>query len=125
MKRLLLCVAAILAPSMVFAGCIDGVWEGTWAGPSPEPPSCDVFVEPDTADNELCFPEGCSAISYSWDGALRSAKSTMPNGYQVFGWSGPCLTGDCPEIDKQAYSSLFWNSRQLYRYGRYVQQQNQ
>lgn len=114
-------IAAVLFAISSTAGaeCVDGVWQGTWAGPSQEPPSCEMPVEPTPADPVLCFPEGCVPVTYSWYGQFRIAEATMPSGYPMLGWSGPCVSGNCPEIDAQAYWSLYWNSRQVYRSARY------
>ena len=68
--------------------CVDGVWEGPWAGPSPTLPSCETSVEP-AEYSELCFPEGCMPVTYSWFGKLgnyRSAEATCQ--MVILCWAG-------------------------------------
>ena len=62
---------------------------------------------------ELCLPEGCTLVSYSWLGDMALAGATLPNGYPVIGWSGPCLSADraqCPNILMQAWTDLQLNA---------------
>lgn len=127
MKKTIL-VAALLVGSSAIAGeCVDGQWVGTYAGPGSTPPDCtQEVIPPDSgfttpvSGNALCFPDGCSAIAFTWVGLFRVAQSTLPNGYPVLGFSGPCLNyNGCDEIDVQAESSLFWNARQAHRAQRY------
>lgn len=114
--KLLVFGLAMMAAQLASGECVNGVWEGPWAGPSPEPPSCQALTPaPDT----LCFPAGCSPVAYEWSDTFRLAKSALPNGYPTMGWSGPCVSGDCPEIDQQAFESLFWNARQANRAQRF------
>lgn len=120
MKKLLSVAVSILfatVATVAMAECVDGVWRGPWAGPSPVPPSCEEPIPEDLS--VLCFPEACNEVEYGWTGAFRIAKSKLPNGYEVLGWSGPCYSGACPEIDTQAYSDLWWNARQANRAQRY------
>ena len=89
LKLLAFCAAAMFA-QVAMSECVDGVWEGVWAGPSPEPPACDgAMVDPTPASDTLCFPAGCSPVVYEWSDTFRLAKSTLPNGYPMMGWSGP------------------------------------
>ena len=112
--KLLVLGMAMMAAQTALGECVNGVWEGPWFGPSPEPPIC-IGPTPTPASSELCFPAGCSPVTYEWSDTFRLAKSTLPNGYAMMGWSGPCVSGDCPEIDQQAFESLFWNARQANR----------
>lgn len=118
MRLLAFCAAAMFA-QVAMSECVNGVWEGPWAGPSQEPPAC---IDPTPASSTLCFPDGCSPVTYEWSDTFRLAKSTLPNGYAMMGWSGPCISGDCSEIDQQAFYSLFWNARQANRAGRFEPQ---
>ncbi len=120
LKVLAFCAAAIFT-NVAMSECVNGVWDGPWVGPSVTPPSCETSVEP-AEYSELCFPDGCMPVTYSWFGKLgnyRSAEAILPSGYSMLGWSGPCFSGDCPEIDRQAFYSLFWNARQANRAGRF------
>jgi len=123
MKKLIGAAALSVFSIAAIAECVNGAWEGPWTGPAPEPPACDgAMVDPTPASSELCFPSGCSPVVYEWSDTFRLAKSTLPNGYPMMGWSGPCVSGDCPEIDQQAFGSLFWNARQAHRAERFEPQ---
>lgn len=116
MKKLSVLLVIMLTIPTAMAECVDGVWGGPWAGPSPTPPTC----VGEAAPVELCFLAGCSPVSYTQDGSFVWADSTLPNGYPVRGFSGPCLEGEaCTEAKTQAFAQLFWNARQANRAQRY------
>lgn len=101
---------------------------GTSVGPAPCVPGCvgvpvapPSFDEP-TGPNELCLPEGCQPVSYTWAGNLVVAESRLENGYPVMGWSGPCLAltrGQCPDIKNQAFADLRLAALRAHRAQRY------
>lgn len=73
----------------------------------PGPGPCNP-AEP-IGSSELCLPEGCQPVSYTWFGNLVVAESRLSNGYAVMGWSGPCLEltrSQCPDIANQAFADL-------------------
>lgn len=72
--------------------------------------------------SELCIQDSCSPVTYTWFGNLVVAESTLPNGYEVMGWSGPCLEtarAQCPDILNQAFSDLRMNALRANRAQRY------
>lgn len=111
-------VALLLTTSMSFAAnCPDGqIWKscsGTSPGPGPCIPGCVSGGELPIGPVELCLPEGCQPIRYSWLGNIVIAESQLTNGYSVLGWAGPCLNVDrlqCPDIMNQAAADLRTNA---------------
>ena len=76
-----------------------------------------VMTDP-VGPSELCLPDGCRPVTYYWIGDLVVAESALANGYQVLGWSGPCLSanrGECPDILNQAFSDLTMNAKRANR----------
>lgn len=61
---------------------------------------------------ELCIREACQPVRYSWLGTMAVAESTLPNGYNVLGWAGPCAEAslNCPDILNQAFADLRTNA---------------
>lgn len=112
----LLAVALLITTSLSFAAnCPDGqIWKscsGTSAGPGPCVAGC--IVNPLPGPAELCLPEGCQPVMYSWTGDIVVAESQLMNGYSVLGWAGPCVHADhaqCPDIFNQAFQDLQINS---------------
>lgn len=98
-------------PQFGGGGCIPGC-----VGEPTAPPSTDL-----SGPGELCLPEGCQPVSYSWLGTLVVAESRLPNGYAVLGWSGPCLelNQQCPDILNQAFADLRMNALRANRAQRY------
>ncbi len=97
--RLILAAVVSLALSSIvaYAG-------GTCAGPSPCPPD----NEP-TGPAELCLPDGCTPVTYSWFGDFALAEGALVNGYRILGWAGPCDWPDhtkCPDIFNQAFADM-------------------
>ena len=121
--------AALLFPFAVAASfCPDGFryndCEGPQFGPGPCTPGCYEIpgytpVPPVAEARELCFPSGCAPVRFTWFSRFVIAESSLPSGYPMIGWSGPCLTPKCPEIEEQAYQNLFWNARQAHRAARF------
>jgi hypothetical protein len=99
------------APGQIYDDC-----SGPQFGPGGCVPGCrgEVIITPGHfGPGELCFPESCSPVTYFWVGAKAVAESRLPNGYEVMGWSGPCLNDDralCPDILNQAFSDLRMNA---------------
>jgi hypothetical protein len=63
--------------------------------------------------SELCILNQCKPVTYYWVGAKVVAESWLPNGYEVLGWSGPCLNenfAQCPDIFNQAFADLRMNA---------------
>jgi hypothetical protein len=128
MKALLF--AALLFPLAAAASfCPDGFryndCTGPQFGPGPCTPGCyEIFnytpapPPPPAASRQLCFPSGCAPVRFTWLAKFVIAESVLPSGYPVMGWSGPCLTPTCPEIEEQAYQNLWWNARQANRAAR-------
>jgi hypothetical protein len=90
-------------PQFGGGGCIPGC-----RGEAPVAPGVGPF-----GPTELCLPEACSPVAYFWIGAKAVAESTLPNGYEVLGWAGPCLNEDralCPDILNQAFNDLRMNA---------------
>ncbi len=82
-------------------------------GPGP----CTPAPEP-TGPAELCLTTLCQPVAYAWNGDFAIATSALPNGYQVFGFSGPCpslVRSECPDILNQAFLSLKFNALQANR----------
>jgi hypothetical protein len=130
MKKLLILAGALLLSSPLFAGdfCPDGFRYNDCEGPQvggsgPCVPSCYETARPPTPPTaearELCFPAGCAPVRFTWLSKFVIAESSLPSGYPVMGFSGPCLTPTCPEIEEQAYQNLWWNSRQANRAARF------
>ena len=79
-------------------------------------PSCGP-IEPVGAA-ELCLGAACTPVNYSWTGDMAIASTTLANGYQVIGWSGPCKSVDrsqCPDIFNQAFADLTMNAKRVSR----------
>jgi hypothetical protein len=111
MKRLLIFAGALLLSNAVAAQCFSpGCADGVYVGPVPPP----------AESRQLCFPTGCAPVRFTWLSKFVIAESALPSGYPVMGWSGPCLSEQCPEIEDQAYQSLFWNARQSHRAARFT-----
>jgi hypothetical protein len=109
-KTLLAAVIALFFSLPTFAQCF-GPGGCTWAGPSPTPPP-PAPVDP-TGPTDLCIRDQCQPVFYSWLGRKVVAESTLPNGYEVMGWAGPCLNpipGNCPDIFNQAHRDLLNNA---------------
>jgi hypothetical protein len=125
MKTLLL--AVLLFPLAAAASfCPDGFryddCNRTSIGPGPCIPGCyeiPDYAPPPAESRELCFPTGCAPVRFTWLSKFVIAESSLPSGYPVMGFSGPCLANTCPEIEEQAYQSLFWNARQANRAARF------
>lgn len=119
----------IIAAPVFGQSCPAGqVWNncsGTSAGPGPCIPGCVGSSFPTDGPfgpSELCLQDSCSPVSYTWFGNLVVAESTLPNGYEVMGWSGPCLEStmaQCPDILNQAFSDLRTTALRAYRAQQY------
>jgi hypothetical protein len=98
--------------------CPDGFFYNSCGfGPNPSCiPGCVALPEPPvelSGPPVLCIREVCVPVVYSWVGSKAVAESTLPNGYEVLGWSGPCFHADrtqCPFIFGQAFSDLQINA---------------
>jgi hypothetical protein len=77
------------------------------------------YAPPASGPTLLCLPEGCNVVSYSEINHFTVAESVLPNGYPVMGWSGPCLSGDCPDIRNQAFADLELNAKRANRAQRF------
>lgn len=97
-------LALILSSNAYAQGCF---------GPACTPP------ELPAPEYLLCLPEGCSEVTYSVGSRFTIAESTLPNGYSVMGWSGPCLQEVCPDVRNQAYTDLELNAKRANRAQRY------
>ena len=79
-------------------------------------PGCVALPAPpveSSGPSSLCIREVCAPVVYSWIGSKAVAESTLPNGYEVIGWSGPCFHEDrtqCPHIFGQAFLDLQINA---------------
>lgn len=104
MKKLLLALSLLIAPA---------AYAGTCAGPGP----CVPGNEP-TGPAELCLPDGCTPVVYSWHGDMVIAEGTLVNGYPVIGWAGPCGSS-CPNIFVQAFEDAKINALRAVRARRY------
>jgi hypothetical protein len=100
------------APGQVYDDC-----SGPQFGPGGCIPGCRGVPTPDVGGpfgpSELCIKEACSPVTYFWVGSKAVAESKLPNGYEVLGWSGPCLNDDrsqCPDILNQAFADLRTNA---------------
>jgi hypothetical protein len=91
--------------------CTPGCYEIPGYRPAPTPPVAEA--------RQLCFPVGCAPVRFTWLSRFVIAESALPSGYPAMGWSGPCLSEQCPEIEEQAYQNLFWNARQAHRAARF------
>lgn len=104
MKSLLLTLAFM--PALSFAqGCFG-------------PGGCDSVAILPTGPVELCVADSCTPVDYSWTGDMAIASTTLSNGYQVIGWSGPCKSIDrsqCPDILNQAHRDLTTNALRINR----------
>lgn len=110
--RLILAAVVSLALSSIVA------YAGTCAGPGP----CNDAPTQPTGPAELCLPDGCTRVAYSWSGDFAVAQATLPNGYPVVGSIGPCLDPDrsaCPDIFNQAFAAMRINALQANRAQRY------
>ena len=127
MYKAILAVMA-MATSLSFAqscpeGQIFNSCDGPQTGPGQCTPGCVAVGVPPVVDdpvapNELCVPEGCQSVRYVWIGNVVIAASRLSNGYEVLGWSGPCLAasrGECPDILNQAFSDLTMNAKRANR----------
>lgn len=87
---------------------------------SPAPPDADCSYHPPApvGPSEVCV-EVCTPVSYSWVGTIAVAETTLPGGYQVVGWAGPCINGNCPDIFNQAHSDLRLNALRVNRAKRF------
>lgn len=74
-----------------------------------------IEPEPIAGPSLLCLPEGCHPVNYTEINGFTVAESTLPNGWPVLGWSGPCTTGSCPDIRNQAFSDLEMNAKRANR----------
>jgi len=122
MKKLWL--GLLFAPALTFAQtCPPGqTWDdcsGPQFGPGGCVPGCWTPAVPPTitggpfGPSELCIKDVCKPVTYFWVGAKVVAESWLPNGYEVMGWSGPCLNEDraqCPDILNQAFNDLRTNA---------------
>jgi len=116
--KTVLTAALLLTASLSFAAtCPDGqIWQscsGTSAGPGPCIPGCIGDSAPVAGPAELCLPDGCQPVQYSWMGDIVVAESMLMNGYSVLGWAGPCVHEDrllCPNIFEQAFQDLTINA---------------
>lgn len=84
-------------------------------GPAVGPGPCEDAGPPGDpiGPTEWCLQGQCQPIVYSWSGDMAIAASTLPNGYAVLGWSGPCRHSDralCPDIFNQAAADLRMNA---------------
>jgi hypothetical protein len=133
MKALLL--AVLLFPLAAFThgfgpptSCPEGFYFESCDGPQvggsgPCVPGCyeiPGYVPPTGEVRQLCFPSGCAPVRFTWLSKFVIAESALPSGYPMMGWSGPCLSEQCPEIEDQAFQSLFWNARQANRAARFT-----
>jgi hypothetical protein len=109
MKSLLF--AVLLFPFAASAQCFGpgGCQDEVYVGPVP----------PVAEARQLCFPESCAPVRFTWFSKFVIAESALPSGYPVLGWSGPCLTPPCSEIEEQAYQNLWSNARQAHRAARF------
>ena len=99
----------------------SSTYAGTCAGPAFGPGGCPDSSAP-TGPADLCLPDGCTRVSYSWSGDFAVAQSALPNGYPVAGMIGPCLNPDrsqCPDIFNQAFAAMRVNALQANRAQRY------
>lgn len=86
----------------------SSAYAGTCAGPAFPCENPPTFTEP-TGPAELCLPDGCTPVVYSWFGDFALAEGTLVNGYRILGWSGPCDSPDhtkCPNIYVQAFEDM-------------------
>jgi len=98
----------------------SSAYAGTCAGPAF--PCADPPPTQPTGPADLCLPDGCTLVSYSWSGDFAVAQSALPNGYPVAGIIGPCLNPDrsqCPDIFNQAFAAMRVNALQANRAQRY------
>jgi hypothetical protein len=112
----------LFVPVMTFAQTcpLGQTWEdcsGPQFGPAPCVPGCrgEITLPADGpfGPGELCIAEVCKPVTYFWVGAKAVAESWLPNGYEVLGWSGPCLNenrSQCPDILNQAFNDLRTNA---------------
>jgi hypothetical protein len=90
--------------------CAPGCYEIPGYTPAPPPPA---------EARQLCFPSGCAPVRFTWLSRFVIAESVLPSGYPVMGWAGPCLSGQCPEIEEQAERDLWLNARKANRAARF------
>ena len=117
MKKILL--GLLFIPALSFAqACPPGQYyddcNRTSAGPGACIPGCrgESSAGP-VGPAQLCILDACSPVTYFWIGAKAVAESRLANGYEVLGWSGPCLSDDrteCPDILNQAFNDLRMNA---------------
>jgi hypothetical protein len=129
MKKALAIASILLFSGAVAAqSCPEGFryndCEGSQFGPGPCTSGCYEIpgytpAPPSGIDRQLCFPAGCAPVRFTWFSRFVIAESVLPSGYPMMGWSGPCLTPPCLEIEEQAFQSLFWNARQANRAARF------
>ena len=121
MKKLFL--GMLFVPALAFAQtCPTGQIYDDCSGPQFGPGGCVLgcrgeAVAPPASGPfgpaELCINNACSPVTYFWVGAKAVAESKLPNGYEVLGWSGPCLNenrAECPDILNQAFNDLRVNA---------------
>lgn len=101
-------------PTVALAQCFGP------GGCQPEPPP----IQPTgpTGPAELCLPDGCMPVTYSWSSDYAVAQSQLPNGYPVTGIAGPCFSvnrADCPDIFNQAAAMLKTRALEANRAQRY------
>lgn len=96
---------------------------GTCAGPAFGPGGCpDTLPIQPTGPAELCLPDGCTRVNYSFFGDFALAEGTLMNGYRILGWAGPCNSPDhtkCPNIYVQAFEDMRINGLRANRAQRY------
>jgi len=110
-------------PGCVVVSCPTGQYyedcDGPQAGPGPCVVGCRPvggFVPPPAVGVEqLCFPAGCRNVVFTWVNRFLVAESTLPCGYPVMAFAGPCLTPPCPVLKEVAMDGLKWNAKQANR----------
>ena len=117
MKKLFL--GLLFAPALVFGQTcpVGQVWDNC-SGPQFGGGGCIPFCRDEAivppgvgpfGPAELCINAACSPVVYFWVGAKAVAESRLPNGYEVMGWAGPCLSenrSQCQDIFNQAFYDL-------------------
>ena len=102
---------SLILASALFSGAVSAQCFGPVCV-NPEQP-----IQP-VGPSEVCV-EVCTPVAYSWVGTIAVAETTLPNGYQVVGWSGPCINDQCPDILNQAHADLRMNTLRITRAQRY------
>lgn len=95
-------------------------------GPGPLPGDGDVPIIPAPpatgAPTEICYGSVCVPVQYIALGKIIIARSTLENGYEMVGWSGPCdqdTLAECPSLSRQAFNDLWVNLVNATRAQRY------